>query len=233
MATSHQHTCYRAGVRCLGIETSSRQGSVALVEGDQVVSLRIHHELNRHGERMLPLVEELLAEAGWTPTSLDRVGVGVGPGSFTGLRIGVALAQGIALGLDRPVVGVGSLHAMVFAAPHSELPTAAILDARRNEYFVTVFSSAGTEQVGPRTIGQAGAEQTLFELAQGPLRVVGLPAATWSNGFQSDLTDLPSAIATARLAARLEPAAHPALPAYVRAADAVKPNLPPSPLQSV
>lgn len=204
---------------------------MALIEADQVVSLRLHHELNRHGERVLPLVEELLAGAGWSAHSLDRIGVGVGPGSFTGLRIGVALAQGIALGLDRPVVGVGSLHAMAFAAPPAECPTAAVVDARRNEYFIALFSSAGTELVGPRTISQTDAEQTLLELAGGPLRVVGLPAIHWPNGFQSDVTDLPSATATARLAARLEPAAYPALPAYIRAADAIKPNLPPSPLQ--
>lgn len=204
---------------------------MALVEADQVVSLRIHHELNRHGERMLPLVEELLAEAGWAPSSLDRVGVGVGPGSFTGLRIGVALAQGIALGLDRPVVGVSSLQAMAFAAPPTDLPTAAVLDARRDEYFVAVFASDGTELFGARTIGQSGAEQALVELVGGPVRVVGLPAVSWSNGFQSDVTDLPSATAIARLAALLDPAEHPALPAYVRAADAIKPNLPPSPLQ--
>ena len=104
-------------MRCLGIETSTRQGSVALVEHDQVVSVRLHQELNRHGERMLPLVEQLLSEAGWPLSSLDRIGVGIGPGSFTGLRIGVALAQGIGLGLACPVVGVGSLHAMAFAAP--------------------------------------------------------------------------------------------------------------------
>jgi len=220
-------------VRCLGIETSSRQGSVALVEADQVVSLRLHEEPNRHGERMLPLVEELLADAGWPLTSLDRIGVGVGPGSFTGLRIGVALAQGIGLGLDCPVVGVGSLHAMAFAAPPSDLPTAAVLDARRNEYFIALFSSTGTELIGARTVSQEGAEQALIELAGGPLRSVGLPTAAWSHGFQSALTDFPSATATARLAARLEPADYPALPAYVRAADAIKPNLPPSPLRPV
>jgi tRNA threonylcarbamoyladenosine biosynthesis protein TsaB len=206
---------------------------VALVDQDQVVSVRLHQELNRHGERMLPLVEELLSEAGWALNSLDRIGVGVGPGSFTGLRIGVALAQGIALGLDRPVVGVGSLQAMAFASPPSDGPTIAVLDARHDEYFVALYSSTGTELVSPRTIPQAGAEQTLLELAGGPVRVVGLPAASWSNGFTSDLTDLPSATATARLALRLDPAAHPALPAYVRGANAIKPNLPPSPLRPV
>ena len=211
---------------------------MALVEADQVVKLRLHQEVNRHGERMLPLVEELLAEAGWPLRSLDRIGVGVGPGSFTGLRIGVALAQGIALGLNCPVVGVGSLHAMAFAAPPAPGITAAVLDARRDEFFVALFNSAGTELVGPRTISQVGAEQALIELAAdfdaaAPLRIVGLPAASWSGGFLSDLTDLPSATATARLAARLEPADYPALPAYVRAADAIKPDLPPSPLQAV
>lgn len=230
VATKAQHTCYRACVRCLGIETSSRRGSVALVERDRVVGVRLHEEVNRHGERIVPLVEELLAEAGWSRESLDRVGVGIGPGSFTGLRIGLALASGIALGLGCPIVGISSLRAMAFAAPSEADPVAAVLDARRSEYFVAVYSAAGEELVAPQAIPQAGAEQRVIALVGREIRPVGLPTASWANHWRSELTDLPSAIATARLAAGADPASSPALPAYLRGANAIKPNLPPSPL---
>lgn len=219
-------------MRCLGIETSSRRGSVALVEDDRVVSVRLHEEVNRHGERIVPLIEELLAEAGWSRESLERIGVGTGPGSFTGLRIGLALAQGLALGLGCPLIGVSSLRAMAFAGPAAAPPTAAVLDARRSEYFIAVYSPTGAVIVPPQTIPQAGAQQRVVELAGGEVRPVGLPTADWFNHWQSDLTDLPSAVATARLALREEPANAPALPAYLRGANAIKPNLPPSPLRA-
>jgi tRNA threonylcarbamoyladenosine biosynthesis protein TsaB len=221
-------------VRCLGIETSSRRGSVALVQvepqGVQVVGVRFHQEANRHGERILPLVDELLREAGWSLTSIDRVGVGVGPGSFTGLRIGVALSQGIGLGLGCPVVGVSSLRAMARAAPPHAGPTAALLDARRGEYFLAVYDTAGMELHAPHVIPQLGAEQAIVALGGDTVRIVGEPAAEWGHGFSSDASMLPTATATATLAAELDPADAPALPVYVRAADAVKPSLPPSPL---
>lgn len=221
-------------MRCLGIETSSRRGSVALVQvlpqGVEVVGLRFHEEVNRHGERILPLVDDLLRETGWSPASIERVGVGVGPGSFTGLRIGVALAQGIGLGLGCPVVGVSSLRAMARAAPPHTGPTAAILDARRGEYFLAIYGAAGMELHAPHTIPQAGAESAIVALAGDSVRIVGEPAAAWRHGFGSEESDLPIATATATLAAELDPADAPAVPIYVRAADAIKPNLPPSPL---
>jgi tRNA threonylcarbamoyladenosine biosynthesis protein TsaB len=90
---------------------------VAVTLDGKVLGALFHEELNAHAERVLGLIEELLASAGWTRGSLDRVAVGVGPGSFTGLRVGIALAQGIALGLARPLIGVGSLRAMASGLP--------------------------------------------------------------------------------------------------------------------
>ena len=221
-------------MRCLGIETSSRRGSVALVQvrpqGVEVVGVRFHEEVNRHGERILPLVEELLSEAGWSLTSIERVGVGIGPGSFTGLRIGVALSQGIGLGLGCPVIGVSSLRAMARAAPPHPGPTAAILDARRGEFFLAVYDAAGMELHAPHAMPQSDAERAIVALAGDSVRIVGEPAAEWAHGFSSDASDLPTATATATLAADLDPATAPALPSYVRPADAIKPSLPPSPL---
>ena len=92
-------------MRVLAVETSSPRGSVALLEGGRLLAEKSHEQPNSHAEQILPLIRELLAEAGFAPSSLDRIGTGIGPGSFTGLRVGIALAVGIGLGLDRPVVG--------------------------------------------------------------------------------------------------------------------------------
>ena len=104
--------------RVLGIETSSRRGTVALVEDGQVVASLGHDVPNGHAERMLGLVDQALAEAGWAKASLDRIAVGVGPGSFTGIRVGIALAQGLALGLDyQASAQIGSV-AATYALEH-------------------------------------------------------------------------------------------------------------------
>src|SRR5438552_3135763 len=126
-------------VRTLGIETSTSQASVALLEGGRVVLARAHARPKQSAERLLPLIAELLEEAGWPRSSLDRIGVSVGPGSFTGLRVGIACAQGLSLGLGIPLVGVTSLQAMARAVPESILGLrCAILDARRAEVFAAV-----------------------------------------------------------------------------------------------
>ena len=106
-------------MRILGIETSTVAGaaSVALIEGGKVVLERAHVRPKQSAERLLPLIAELLSEVGWQRTSLDRLGVSVGPGSFTGVRVGIACAQGLALGLDVPLIGVTSLRAMARARP--------------------------------------------------------------------------------------------------------------------
>lgn len=219
-------------MRVLGIETSARRGSVALVEAGRLVRAASHAEPNAHAERTLPLVEQVLAEAGWTRSSLDRVVVGIGPGSFTGLRIGIALGQGIALGLGIPVVGVGSLRAMAAAVPagHAGLRVP-LLDARRNELFAAVYDEAGRELVAPLALPRDSALSTLEERAPGERVLLGEVTATLSvEGAQrSAETDLPHAGFTAIVGAGLDPALAPAEPLYVRGADAIKPDLPPSP----
>src|SRR5690606_29707052 len=101
----------RAMQRVLALETSSRRGSAALYAGE-IVAEASHEIPNAHGEQLGKLVDGWLAEAGWSKSQIDRLAVGIGPGSFTGLRVGIALAQGMALGLDRPLVGISSLVAL-------------------------------------------------------------------------------------------------------------------------
>ncbi len=219
-------------MRVLGIETSALRGSVALVEAGRVVRAASQTEPNAHAERTLPLVERVLAEAGWARSSLDRVAVGIGPGSFTGLRIGMALGQGIALGLGIPVVGVGSLRAMAAAVPADRSGLRVpLLDARRSELFAAVYDAAGQELVAPLALPQVSALSTLEERAPGARVLIGEVTAVLAvpGALRSAETDLPHAGFTAIVGAGLDPALSPAEPLYVREADAIKPDLPPSP----
>jgi tRNA threonylcarbamoyladenosine biosynthesis protein TsaB len=222
-------------VRVLGIETSTRRGSVAIADDGEILTSFAHDELNAHAERVLGLVERALAEAGLTRASLDRIAVGVGPGSFTGLRVGIALAEGIALGLDRPLIGVGSLWAMASAVPADDRRTrVAVLDARRGELFIAAYTADGAEVLAPTALAPAAARE-LVERTLGTREValVGESANALGDAFsvlRAPEHDLPSAGAIAKLAAALDPAVARAEPVYVRGPGATLPNLPPSPL---
>jgi len=214
-------------VRILGIESSSRRGSVALLEGEQVVASLEHEQQNMHAERLLPLLEQLLAEAGWPKSSLDRLGVGVGPGSFTGLRAGIALAEGLSVGLDRPLIGVGSLLAMAFGAlaVHPG-PCCALLDARRDELFVAVYESGPRELCAPLALPVGDLSEFLAKYSV--QTVVGEVARTLPHqqGLAAGPTvDLPHARWVAALAGLLEEASSPPEPQYVRGIGATLPTL--------
>jgi tRNA threonylcarbamoyladenosine biosynthesis protein TsaB len=220
-------------VRVLAIETSGPRGSVALLEGSQLVVCLEHEEPNAHAEQILPLVQRALAEAGFTKSSLHRVGVGIGPGSFTGLRVGIALAEGLALGLDLPIIGVASVRAMAAAVPLTEtrlrIP---VLDARRDEIFTGAYDAAGTEILAPCAVPIVEARARLSALAS-ELVYVGAFAQSFApeaDRLEGREFDLPSARWVGALAAVLEPDSHPPDPIYVRGAGATLPNLPPSPI---
>lgn len=96
----------------LGFDTSAAHCAAALLRGDRLVAMRAEEMGRGQAERLFPLLEEVLAEGGATWAELTRIGVGVGPGNFTGIRIAVAAARGLALGLEIPAVGVSTLDAI-------------------------------------------------------------------------------------------------------------------------
>ncbi len=139
---SGQGPTYNIGMNLLAFELSTEACSVALwVDGD----VRERHEIapRRHAELALSWAEALLAEAGIAKSQLDAIAVGRGPGAFTGVRLGVAMAQGIALALDRPAVPVSTLAALAMrslalGAGEGDAVLAAI-DARMNEVYVAGY----------------------------------------------------------------------------------------------
>jgi tRNA threonylcarbamoyladenosine biosynthesis protein TsaB len=217
-------------MRVLGIETSSRRGSIALFESGNPVITLCHEELNAHAERLLPLIERALDQAGWSRGAIERVAVGVGPGSFTGLRVGIALGQGIAVGLGIELVGVGSLRAMAAAVPESRPGTRwAVLDARRGELFAAAYDPAGVELSAPRTVEPAALGPLIDSVSPSAPRVLVGEVMDVLNvegvdAFRSPEADLPHATQVALLGATAAPAEAGVEPLYVRDAGAKLPG---------
>lgn len=98
----------------LGFDTSAAHCAAALLRGDALIAHRQEEMAKGQAERLMPLLEEMLAEAGLAWADLDVIGVGTGPGNFTGIRLGVAAARGLALALERPAIGVPATEALAW-----------------------------------------------------------------------------------------------------------------------
>ena len=127
----------------LGIDTSAGQCAVALVAGDRVWR-RAETMARGHAEALFPMIDDVLAEAGATFGDVTRIGVCTGPGSFTGIRAGVAAARGLALGLSVPAVGVTRLTALAVQSEHDG-PVTVIIRSRGEE----VARQDGRQAHGP------------------------------------------------------------------------------------
>ena len=153
------------GIKILAVDSSSLTGSVALCQGERLVAESLLNVRSTHSEKLLKQIDLLLGEAGWTLEDLDLFAVVSGPGSFTGLRIGIATIKGLAQVLSKPVVSVSSLQTVAMNLPLSPLPICAFLDARKKEIYYQLFEWHHT--LGPVAIGKPSVlppEQLLGEL---------------------------------------------------------------------
>ncbi|HET8577455.1 MAG TPA: tRNA (adenosine(37)-N6)-threonylcarbamoyltransferase complex dimerization subunit type 1 TsaB [Methylomirabilota bacterium] len=127
----------------LALETATLAGGAALLDGERVVGQSVLNIALTHSERLMAVVDRLLQDCGWEVKELDGLAVSVGPGSFTGLRVGVATAQGLALALDIPVAPVPTLDAMAATLPFAEWPVCPLLDARKGEVYLSLYRWTG------------------------------------------------------------------------------------------
>jgi tRNA threonylcarbamoyladenosine biosynthesis protein TsaB len=137
----------------LGIETSTKTGSVAIVSDHGVVA---QYSLNlevTHSERLMSTVDRVLSDTGMALSQMSGFAVAIGPGSFTGLRIGLATIKGLALATGKPVAGVPTLRALAWNLPHAACPVCPMLDARKNEVYAALFSYEGHAQI--QTLAEA------------------------------------------------------------------------------
>jgi tRNA threonylcarbamoyladenosine biosynthesis protein TsaB len=130
-------------MRVLALETSTLAGGVALVDGERLVAEYVLDVSVTHSERLLAAVDRVLADARWGPRDLQGLAVSIGPGSFTGLRIGVSTAKGLAWALGVPIAAVPTLDAMAAAVPWAALPVCPVLEARRDEVYACLYRHDG------------------------------------------------------------------------------------------
>ena len=216
-------------MRILAIDTSCGAASVAVVEAGRVEPLAV---LSRpmargHAEALAPMVEEAGRALEGGLASLDRIAVTIGPGSFTGIRVGLALARAMGLGLGVPVVGVPTL--VAFAATLLSEPRpgiiAAAIDARHGSIYFQLFEASGRPLGPPRC---DAVRECVRGIGAGPALLAGdaadlVAAEAHRAGLPYDLAaagDAPDIVAVARLGLALDPGGNPARPLYVKPPDA-------------
>lgn len=173
----------------MGIETSTMQGGVALVSGQGVLCEYMLNVRATYSERLLPLIERALQDAGITLSHVEAFAVAVGPGSFTGLRIGLSTAKGLAVAGGRPLVGVSTLEAMAWTLPFCAHQICPILDARKGELYGALFRYEGDRLV--RLMDDAAvAPDRLFSQIQQPTVFLGDGVTTHEGLLRSQLKEL-------------------------------------------
>jgi tRNA threonylcarbamoyl adenosine modification protein YeaZ len=210
-------------VLTLAIDTSSIVTSVALHDGVDVVQSVDETAPHRHGELLAPAIDAMLRSAGVGPRALERIAVGVGPGPFTGLRVGLMTARALGHALDIEVIGVGSLDAI--AAQRAGRPLVVATDARRREVYWATYGADGSRTAGPAVDTPVDVARRLRESGFDG-QVIGPGRDIYAEAFADFVTGpevLASAAWVARLAAVGWTAASTA-PLYLRRPDATAPG---------
>lgn len=214
----------------LGLDSATDACSAALLCDGDVAARRFATMRRGHAEVLLPLVGDVMAEAGLGFERLDLVATTVGPGGFTGLRIGLASARALALAAGKPVVGVTTLEAVARAQPGRDKPLLVALDSKRADIYVQLFDSAGAPLCAPDACLPEAIEALL---PAGPVALAGNAADAVARALarrrppicRLDGPSLPDAtnvarIGAARFAADPVSADTPPRPLYLRPPDA-------------
>jgi tRNA threonylcarbamoyl adenosine modification protein YeaZ len=220
-------------MRVLAIDTALEACSAAVLDTEDAgIAVRESLPMVRgHAEALIPLIARVLDRSQLTFAEIDRIAVTTGPGSFTGLRVGIAAARGLALATGKPAVGLSTLAA--YAAPliaaDDTLPVVAVIDARHDHVYLQVFGPGGRTIVTPRLVPL---REALRVGATGAPRLIGtaanLLAAAWPAGERApasvDARRAPDIDWVARLGAAAADTGSPPKPLYLRAPDAQPQN---------
>jgi tRNA threonylcarbamoyl adenosine modification protein YeaZ len=215
-------------MRVLAIDTALEACSAAVLDtGGGIVAHEQVPMLRGHAEALMPLIARVLDQARLTVAEIDRIAVTIGPGSFTGLRVGIAAARGLALASGKPAVGITTLAALAapYIAADDKLPVVVAIDARHEHVYLQIFGPNGRTIVAPRL---APLREALRVAATGAPRLVGTAAKIFANAWPPgekppsavDLRRAPDIDWVARLGAAATDTGTPPKPLYLRAPDA-------------
>ena len=216
-------------MQVLAIDTSCGACSVAVYDGEARELLASESLLmtRGHAEALAPMVQRVVGQVAGGFASIGRIVVCIGPGSFTGIRVGLAMARAMALTLEVPVIGVSTL--VAFAAPLLETPQPGVLgsvvDARHGHVYFQLFESGGRPMFPPRVTSLRDAVRAI---GGGPARLAGDAARLVAEEAQRNSVDFdatqavptPDILSIARIGLVADPEAWPARPLYVKAPDA-------------
>ncbi len=197
-------------MKVLGIETATGASSVALVEGREVVAFASREGRTRHERFLVPALDFCFSQAGWKPEDLDGIAVDIGPGLFTGIRVGIATAQGMAAMLGIPLMAASSLDALAIRAATRHRHIWSIVDVRRGEVAVASYHPmpGGAVMDSPPELASYDNLRGILASDARDVLVVGdheaLPAAVLRgmHRVKTGLPRYPSASALAQLVAR-------------------------------
>jgi tRNA threonylcarbamoyladenosine biosynthesis protein TsaB len=227
---SHRESAGAARGPVLAIDTALGVCAAAVYDATlgQTLSVQSFAMSRGHAEVLMPLVERVMYDAGIRFDDLDRIITTVGPGSFTGLRVGISAARGIALASGKPAVGVSTLDGL--AAPHTSetetVPVVAAIDASHGNLYLKMVGAGGRVLVAPRI---ASLEEAIRAVAIGLVRIIGSGAGLLASRWPSpevpipllvDARPAPDIVWIARLGAKADPAKGSPRPLYLRAPDA-------------
>ena len=177
-------------MRILAIDTSTPVGSIAIVEG---ALLRAQHILNisaTHNQRLLPGIDRILMETEWSLNDMDALSVSLGPGSFTGLRIGISIAKGLAWATGKPLAGVPTLDALAANVPFVSHPICPVLDARKGEVYTALYRQVDKQVPERCTPYMALNPEKLVDLISEKTVVVGDALLSYGDYLTKELGDL-------------------------------------------
>ncbi len=126
-------------MKILAVETSTKAGSIALIEDEELLREYLLNMEATHSERLLPIIERLLAESKLSPKEVEGFAVSLGPGSFTGLRVGISTVKGLAFATQRPIVGIPTLDGLAYNLIFTSFLICPILDAKKKEVYAALY----------------------------------------------------------------------------------------------
>jgi tRNA threonylcarbamoyladenosine biosynthesis protein TsaB len=176
----------------LALETATITGGAAILKDNALIGeLRMNVEVT-HSERLLPGVDRLLTQCGIKLEDVDLIAVSIGPGSFTGLRVGLSMAKGLSFAAGKPIVPVPTLEALAWNFPMCRYPVLTLFDARKKELYGAIFewTGKGFSRLVPESVMNAGSwAEAVLEKVHGKAALTGEGALLYKSEFQETLGD--------------------------------------------
>jgi len=172
-------------MKILSIETSTRVGSVAIIEDEHLIAEYILNVVSTHSERLLPSIDQILKDSQLTVRDIEGFAVSLGPGSFTGLRIGISTVKGLALATGRAVVGVPTLDCLAHNIAFTHLLVCPILDARKGEVYTALYQGDGSGKLEKLTPDLAIKPEELLTRIKEPVIFLGDGVEAYGDTLRS------------------------------------------------